>query len=808
MGTYSDRVKKILQLARDEAKKLETDYIGTEHVLLGLIAEGNGKAISVLQQQNVDIYSLQTKLRTALASGGLGSLVPNIPLTPRAKKLLEFAVEEAQNLGQEVVGTEHLLLAMFKDESSQAFTFLSSSGADYETSKKLVEDGNLPNKPISNGEGSSETNSAASGEKSKTPILNHFCRDLTQAAREGKLDPIVGRNSEIERTIQILARRKKNNPVLLGDAGVGKTAIVEGLALRIVSKSVPYILNDKRIMALDMALLVAGTKYRGQFEERIKAIIQETNKNKDVILFIDEIHGIVGAGDSSEGNMDAANIFKPALARGELQCIGAITFDEYKKSIEKDNALERRFQPVQVDQPSIPESVLILTGLKENYEKHHNVYYTDDAIESAVRLSERYITNRFLPDKAIDVIDEAGARIRISSMMTPEMSELEEKIETLKKEKVDLVFNQKYEEAAEVRDQLEKAEKRLSDIKEGFKNQERLEVNGDAIAETISKMTGIPVTKSSADENAKLKTLEETLKSRVVGQDVAVKEISKSIRRNRAGLHNNRRPIGVYMFLGPTGVGKTELAKALAEEVFNTKENLIRIDMSEYGEKFNVSRLVGAPPGYVGYEEGGKLTEAVRKKPYSVVLLDEIEKAHPDVCNILLQVFDDGHLTDSLGRKVNFKNTIVIMTSNLGSRELSKGNLGFGSGSNDVYEKLRRNVDAELKRAFAPEFLNRLDGSLIFHPLEQEHLVEIVGIQLRDLEARLAEKKMKISWDRSVIEHLAKVSYDPAFGARPLRRNIQNLIEDALADEFLNDTFVEGDEIKCSYVDGNVVLSK
>lgn len=807
MSTYSDRVKKILEIARNQAQKLDNDYIGTEHVLLGLLVEGNGKAISILKSQSVDVSSLETKLKTSLASnGGAMSLVPNIPMTPRAKKLLATAASEALSLGQEIVGTEHLLLAMFVDTESQSFTFLSSSGADYDVSKKMISGGDIESKPISDiptGDSATETK-----KKSKTPILEHFCRDLTQAAREGKLDPIVGRAKEIERTIQILARRKKNNPVLLGEPGVGKTAIVEGLALRIVAKKVPYILNEKRVMALDMALLVAGTKYRGQFEERIKAIITELQKNKDVILFIDEIHSIVGAGDSSDGNMDAANIFKPALARGELQCIGATTFNEYKKSIEKDGALERRFQSVNVDQPSEAESVQILQGLKENYENHHNVFYTDEAIEAAVRLSERYISSRFLPDKAIDVLDEAGARVRISSMMNSEITELEEMIGRLESEKVSLVLEQKYEEAAAVRDEKEKAELRLKELMESFKTADKLEVNSDIIADTVSKMTGIPVTKSSDDEIEKLLVLESNLQSKVVGQDAAVREISKSIRRNRAGLHNNRRPIGVYMFLGPTGVGKTELAKALAQEVFNTQDNLIRIDMSEYMEKFNVSRLVGAPPGYIGYEEGGKLTEAVRHKPYSVVLLDEVEKAHPDVWNLLLQVFDDGHLTDSLGRKVNFKNTIIIMTSNLGSRELNRGNLGFGSDDKDIYEKLERNVDVELKRAFNPEFLNRLDGRLVFRPLGKDDLVKIVSIQLTDLERRLEEKKLRISWDKSILEHLANVSYDPAFGARPLRRNIQNLIEDALADEFLKKTFDEGDEIKCSYVDGNVVLSK
>ena len=807
MSTYSDRVKKILQIARDQAKKLDNDYIGTEHVLLGMLIEGNGKAISILKSQSVDVSSLESKLKTSLASnGGTMSLVPNIPMTPRAKKLLEISANEAMSLGQDVVGTEHLLLAMFVDTESQSFTFLSSSGADYDTTKKMISGGDIESKPISDiptGDSATETK-----KKSKTPILEHFCRDLTQAAREGKLDPIVGRAKEIERTIQILARRKKNNPVLLGEPGVGKTAIVEGLALRIVSKKVPYILNEKRVMSLDMALLVAGTKYRGQFEERIKAMITELQKNKDVILFIDEIHSIVGAGDSSDGNMDAANIFKPALARGELQCIGATTFNEYKKSIEKDGALERRFQSVNVDQPSEAESVQILNGLKENYENHHNVFYTDEAIEAAVRLSERYISSRFLPDKAIDVLDEAGARVRISSMMNSEITELEEMIGRLESEKVSLVLEQKYEEAAAVRDEKEKAELRLKELMESFKTADKLEVNSDIIADTVSKMTGIPVTKSSDDEIEKLLVLESNLQSKVVGQDAAVREISKSIRRNRAGLHNNRRPIGVYMFLGPTGVGKTELAKALAQEVFNTQDNLIRIDMSEYMEKFNVSRLVGAPPGYIGYEEGGKLTEAVRHKPYSVVLLDEVEKAHPDVWNLLLQVFDDGHLTDSLGRKVNFKNTIIIMTSNLGSRELNRGNLGFGSDDKDIYEKLERNVDVELKRAFNPEFLNRLDGRLVFRPLGKDDLVKIVSIQLTDLERRLEEKKMRISWDKSILEHLANVSYDPAFGARPLRRNIQNLIEDALADEFLKKTFDEGDEIKCSFFEGNVVLSK
>lgn len=803
-STFSDRVKKVLQISREEATKLDNDYIGSEHVLLGLLVEGNGKAISALQSQNVDIEELKNTIRRSLSGGEVLVKTPNIPMTPRAKKLLELAANEAKMMNSPFIGTEHLLLAFFEDKDSQAFVHLVSAGADYENTKSLIVDGKLSSTPVSS---SPDTNPNAP-KKTKTPILDHFCRDLTQAAKDGKLDPIIGRAPEIERTIKILSRRKKNNPVLLGDPGVGKTAIVEGLALKIVQKKVPFILNDKRVMCLDMALLLAGTKYRGQFEERIKAVITEIGKNPDIILFIDEIHGIVGAGDSGDGNMDAANIFKPALARGEIQCVGATTFDEYKKSIEKDGALERRFQPVNVFEPSLPDTVKILYGLKESYEKHHNVVFTDDAIESAVRLSERYITARFLPDKAIDVLDEAGAHVRISSMMSPELNELEDQIELFKNQKETLITEQKFEEAAQAREQQEAAEKKKKEILASFVNAERLTITDVEIADTISKMTGIPVTKSTDEEMVKMLNLETTLKQKVVGQDEAIREISKSIRRNRAGLHNNKRPIGVYMLLGPTGVGKTETAKTLAEEVFGSPDNMIRIDMSEYMEKFNVSRLVGAPPGYVGYEEGGKLTEAVRKKPYSVILLDECEKAHHDVWNLMLQVFDDGHLTDSLGRKVNFKNTIILMTSNLGSRELNKGTLGFGSSESDLYEKLKVNVQNELKRAFNPEFLNRLDDTLIYRPLTEENLHSIVKIQLSDLAKRLEEKKMKIEWDKSIVDHLVKVSYEPLFGARPLRRKIQNLIEDALADEFLKKTFAEGDEINCSFVDGEVSLSK
>jgi len=802
----TDRAKKILVHARSQAKELENDYIGTEHLLLGLIAEGNGTAIQALLAQGVDIDELKANIAKSVSGSGTAYASAQIPLTPRAKRVLEQAVAEAIAIGSKYTGTEHILLALFSDTESLSFTHLTSAGASYETTKELIQNGIQSDKPVSEIKEKVETGEIK--KKSKTPFLDHFCRDLTDLAKSGKIDPVIGRKEEIKRTIQILARRKKNNPVLLGEPGVGKTAIVEGLALAIVNKKVPYTLFGKRLMSLDVSALVAGTKFRGQFEERMQAMMTELRKNQDVILFIDEIHMLVGAGDSSEGSMDAANIFKPGLSRGEFQCIGSTTFNEYKKTIEKDGALERRFQSINVYPPSEDETIQIINGIVKYYEEHHNVHYTEDAIVSAVKLSERYITSRFLPDKAIDVIDEAGARTRINSLISDELVELEETL----KEEIDLkeraVANQQFEEAAKHRDEQERIEKRVAEIRESFKTMARLEINIDTIAETIQAMTNIPVTKSSEDEAQKLMTLETNFKTRVIGQEDAIRVVSKAIRRNRAGFHSNKKPIGSFMFCGPTGVGKTELAKAISELVFNTEENLIRIDMSEYMEKFNVSRLVGAPPGYVGYEEGGKLTEAVRQKPYSVVLLDEIEKAHPDVWNILLQVLDEGQLTDSLGRKVNFKNTVIIMTSNVGSRELNKGALGLVSNNQDIYEKLKTNVTSELKRMFNPEFLNRLDETVIFKPISKEMLKDIVEIKLGSLRKRLAERNITVKFEAGIVNHLAEISYDPSMGARPLNRNIQNVVEDKLAEDHLMKVFDDGDSIKIDFVGKSVVLTK
>jgi ATP-dependent Clp protease ATP-binding subunit ClpC len=630
--------------------------------------------------------------------------------------------------------------------------------------------------------------------------LDHFARDLTELARAGKLDPIIGRDQEIERVIQILSRRKKNNPLLIGEPGVGKTAVVEGLALKIVERDIPEVLENKRVMTLDMASIVAGTKYRGQFEERLKALMVELQKNENVITFIDEIHTIVGAG-GSEGSLDASNIFKPALARGELQCIGATTFDEYRKHIEKDGALERRFQTITIEPPSADETVEILKGLKERYEKHHKVNYTLDAIEAAVKLSERYMNNRFLPDKAIDIIDEAGARIRLSALtVPPEIRDLEAQVAEVVVKKEQAVNDQDYEAAARFRDEQEKLGEKLAEAKTHWreeKSNERLLVNEDVITDVVAKMTGIPITRVDAAEGLNLLGLEDQLHTRVVGQERAIEVVAKAIRRSRAGFHNNRRPIGSFMFLGPTGVGKTELCKALAELLFKSGDSMVRIDMSEYMEKFAVSRLVGAPPGYVGYEEGGQLTEKIRKKPYAVILLDEIEKAHPDVFNMLLQILDDGHLTDSFGRKVNFRNTIIIMTSNLGARDIKRGGLGFSSHEAGIdYERMERMVNDELKKAFNPEFLNRLDETIVFHPLTQENLERIIEIQLGEVQTRLNERKVTLEPTSEAKALLVEKSFDPMLGARPLRRSIQRLVEDALAEDFLRGKFNEGDTIR------------
>jgi ATP-dependent Clp protease ATP-binding subunit ClpC len=707
-GMFTDRVKKVMQIAREEAIRLGNDYVGTEHLLLGLIKEGDGVAVAVMRSMGVDLEDCAATIeKTITSSGGMMTIGQMLPFTPRAKKVLEIAANEARSMSHKYIGTEHLLLALMKDTESAAANALAAAGLEYERVKEEI------NRVIRNGEmpGSAK-------EKSKTPFLDHFGRDLTALAREGKLDPVIGREKEIERVVQILSRRKKNNPALIGEPGTGKTAIVEGLSQKIVEKSIPQVLESKRVINLDMASMVAGTKYRGQFEERLKALMVELQKNENIIIFIDELHTIVGAG-GSEGSLDASNIFKPALSRGEIQCIGATTLDEYRKYIEKDGALARRFQTIMIDPPNVPEAIQILSGLRHRYEDHHKVTYSEKAIETAVKLSDRYISDRFLPDKAIDVIDEAGARKRLSSMEIPvEIRDIEKEIAEVVKEKEGAVEQQEFERAAKLRDKQERLKGTLLEKKTVWrksKAEERLLVDEATIAEVLSTMTGIPLSRLAERESKKILHLEDELRKRVIGQDAALEVIAKSIRRSRAGLHNAKRPIASFIFLGPTGVGKTELAKTLSLALFDTEDALVRVDMSEYMEKFAVSRLVGAPPGYVGYEEGGQLTEKIRKKPYSVILLDEIEKAHPDVFNILLQILDDGILTDSYGRHVNFRNTIIIMTSNAGTRDVKKtGTVGFGKATGESdYESMKTKVMDELKRIFNPEFLNRVDETVV-----------------------------------------------------------------------------------------------
>ncbi len=788
-GMFTDRVKKVLQIAREESVRLGNDYVGTEHLLLGLIKEGDGVAVAVLRSMGCDLDELSSNIEKSITSaGGMMTIGQMLPFTPRAKKVLEVAANEARSMSHKYIGTEHLLLSLMKDTESAAANALAASGLEYDKVKEEI------SRVLRGGESVSST----SKEKSKTPFLDHFGRDLSAMGRDGRLDPVIGREKEIERVVQILSRRKKNNPVLIGEPGVGKTAIVEGLAQKIVEKNIPQVLENKRVVNLDMASMVAGTKYRGQFEERLKALMVELQKNDNVIIFIDELHTIVGAG-GSEGSLDASNIFKPALSRGEIQCIGATTLDEYRKYIEKDGALARRFQTIMVDPPNTKETIQILMGLRHNYEDHHKVTYTDRAIEEAVKSSERYISDRYLPDKAIDIIDEAGARKRLSSMeIPPEIRGIEKEIADVVKEKEQSVEEQNFEHAAKLRDKQDKLKGDLLEKKALWrksKAEERLLVDEATVIEVISNMTGIPLSRLEEGESKKLLNLEKELRKRVIGQDEALEAISRSIRRSRAGLHNVRRPIASFIFLGPTGVGKTELAKALAEALFDTEDALIRIDMSEYMEKFAVSRLVGAPPGYVGYEEGGQLTEKVRKKPYSVILFDEMEKAHPDIFNILLQILDDGVATDAYGRHVNFKNTIIIMTSNAGSRDVKKaGQVGFGkTDGKSYYESMKSKVMDELKRIFNPEFLNRVDETIVFNPLGKDEIAEIVEIHLKQVEDRLLEKDVKIEVSNDAKKHLVKKGFDPYLGARPLRRSIQRLLEDLLAEEFLNEHFHNGD---------------
>ncbi|MBE2264639.1 MAG: ATP-dependent Clp protease ATP-binding subunit [Flavobacteriales bacterium] len=803
-GNFSNRLHDVLRLSREEAFRLGHDYIGTEHLLLGIIREGEGVGIKILRNLNVDLSKLKRSIEDTVRSMSGPLTIGNIPLTKQAEKVLKITYLEAKLYKNDVIGTEHLLLSLLRDEDNIAAQILSQYSVTYDTVRKELDSyqGDKPADPAGGTPRSERTTSKTKvPERAKTPVLDNFGRDLTKLALEDKLDPVIGREKEIERVAQILSRRKKNNPVLIGEPGVGKTAIVEGLALRIVDRKVSRVLFDKRIVTLDLAALVAGTKYRGQFEERMKAVMNELEKAKDVILFIDELHTIVGAGGAS-GSLDASNMFKPALSRGEIQCIGATTLDQYRQFIEKDGALDRRFQKIMVDPPSVSEAVQILMNVRDRYEKHHGVRYSNEAILACVNMADRYITDRFLPDKALDVLDEAGARVHLSHISVPaNVLELEEKIEQVRQEKNVVVKSQNFEEAARLRDLEKRYQTELEAAKDAWEQQGEQtihDVTEDDIADVIAMMTGIPVNRIAESESEKLLKMADILKQQVVGQEEAVEHLAKAIRRARAGIKDPSRPIGSFMFLGPTGVGKTELAKVLARYMFDSDDALVRIDMSEYMEKFSVSRLVGAPPGYVGYEEGGQLTEKVRRKPYSIVLLDEIEKAHPDVFNILLQVFDDGQLTDGLGRRVDFKNTIIIMTSNVGMRDVKAGGrIGFSTNEEtDTYDNVKHTIEETMRRLFNPEFLNRIDEYVIFRPLKKEHMVSIIDLQLKDLYKRLAARGITVEIAKTAKEFLADHGFDEKYGARPLRRTLQRYVEDPLAEEMLRGNYPEGTIVK------------
>ncbi len=812
-GNFSNRVRDVISFSREEAIRLGHDYIGTEHLLLGVIREGEGIAVKILRNLGCDLFKLKKAVEDTVRSTGGSLTVGNIPLTKQAEKVLKITYLEAKLYKSDVIGTEHLLLSLLRDDDNIAAQILQQGfSATYDAVRSEL-DSIISGKASSGGGSSGRSRGRSSGygkergkmEKRKTPVLDNFGRDLTQLAEEDKLDPIVGREMEIERVAQVLSRRKKNNPVLIGEPGVGKTAIAEGLSMRIIQRRVSRVLYDKRIVTLDLAALVAGTKYRGQFEERMKAVMNELEKSPDVVLFIDELHTIVGAGGAS-GSLDASNMFKPALARGDIQCIGATTLDEYRQHIEKDGALDRRFQKIIVDPSTPDETIEILANICDRYEDHHNVSYSTEGLKLAVKLSERYITDRYLPDKAIDVMDEAGARVHLSNIKVPQnIVDLEGQIEKVREEKNNVVKSQRFEEAARLRDKEKHLQEDLEEAMDAWQQKAETEVydvSSQSISEVVAMMTGIPVDRISEPEQRKLLKMENLLTERVIGQDEAIQKLSKAIRRTRAGLKDPKRPIGSFIFLGPTGVGKTELAKVLTEYLFDSQDSLIRIDMSEYMEKFSVSRLVGAPPGYVGYEEGGQLTEKVRRKPYSVVLLDEIEKAHPDVFNILLQVLDDGILTDGLGRKVDFRNTIIIMTSNIGARDIKNLGKGLGFSQSDEtfnYQSMKSTVEDALKRVFNPEFLNRIDDVIVFHALEKEHILKIIDLLSEGLFTRAREMGIEVELAPSAKNFLTEKGFDPQFGARPLHRALQKYVEDPMAESILAKDLDEGDYITISH---------
>jgi ATP-dependent Clp protease ATP-binding subunit ClpC len=789
---FTERARKVIILAKEEARRFNHDYIGTEHILLGLIREGEGVAAAVLEKLGVSLENIRLEIEKLVQPGPTTQIIGDIPFTPRAKKALELAAEEARALGHNYIGTEHLLLGLIKEGEGVASQVLLNLGLELNTVRSEVMEllgSALP------GLGQ------AAQAKTKTPALDAFGRDLTTLAKENKLDPVINRLPEIERVIQILSRRTKNNPVLLGEAGVGKTAIVEGLAQAIVAGNVPEVLRNKRIVVLDLALMVAGTKYRGQFEERIKAVMEEIKRSQDVIIFIDELHTLVGAG-AAEGAIDASNILKPALSRGEMKCIGATTMDEYRKYVEKDAALERRFQTIMVEPPSVQQTIEILKGLRDKYEEHHRVSFKDDALEAAAKLSDRYISGRFLPDKAIDLIDEAGSRARLNVLIVPsQIKEFEEKVESLRKEKEVFIKSQDFEKAASLRDQERGARQELEQFNREWsqaKDKMRPEVTEEDIAKIVAQWTGIPIFRLEEKESEKLLKIEEGLHKRVVGQDEAIGAIAHAVRRSRAGIKDPKRPIGSFIFLGPTGVGKTLLARALAEFLFGDEDALLQLDMSEYMEKFNVSRLIGAPPGYVGYEEGGQLTEKVRRRPYAVILLDEIEKAHPDVFNLLLQVFEDGRLTDSFGRKVDFRNSVVIMTSNVGAELIRKsGSLGFKAQKEEIgYQEMKEKLLEEVKRTFKPEFLNRIDDIIVFQQLNKDNLQRILDIEIGFVTERLKEQNITLEVSQEAKDFLIERGFDPVFGARPLKRTIERFIEDPLASEIISKKLKDGGVVK------------